>query len=138
MKISCDENDRLKNFIFSSQNMKHLYKKFNDIILMDSTYRTNKYKLPLYIIAGINENSKIFIVGFGVVRSEEAKDVDWILRELFSFLEDSPELICTDGCPTMAKVLKNVLPNTTHLVCGWHVSQNIKKHLSGLSKFPLV
>lgn len=134
IKMQVDELGQLRNFIFSSSNMKNQYLKFKDIILMDSTYRTNKYKLPLYVIAGVNENSKTFVIGFGFVRSEEAKDVSWILNELFTFFGDSPTLICTDSCPTMSKVIKEILPNTTHLICAWHVSQNIKKHLSGLRK----
>ena len=133
-KIMTNEKNQFQNFIFSSPNMRTLYQKFNDIVLLDSTYRTNKYRLPLFIIAGINENSKLFVIGFGLVLSEEAKNVKWILNELFTYLGSSPHILCTDSCSTIETVAKEILPDTIHLVCAWHVSQNIKKHLSGLSK----
>ena len=132
IKIQTSEN-QLRNFIFCSSNMKKLYTKFNDIILIDSTYRTNRYNLPLFVIAAIDENSKTFVVSFGIVSSEEAVNVEWMLKELFTFLEVPPTIICTDSCPTLKKVINNILPNSEHLLCAWHVSQNIKKHLIGLS-----
>lgn len=135
IKMEIDELGQLRNFIFSSHQMKKQYLKFNDILLLDSTYRTNKYRLPLYVIAGVNENSKTFIIGFGFVRSEEKKDVNWILSELFTFLGFPPTLICTDSCPTIGRVVRDIMPEMMHLICAWHVSQNIKKHLNGLSKY---
>lgn len=134
-EVDSNEENNLRNFVFSSPSMKALYKRFKDIILIDSTYRTNKYRLPLYVIGGVNENSKTFIIGFGVVSSEEAKNVKWLLGKLFNYLEDTPDLVCTDSCTTLGKVIRELLPQTQHLLCAWHVSQNIKKHLGGLSIF---
>lgn len=132
-KMEPDNDGCLKNFVFVSKNMKQLYQRFYDVILVDSTYRTNKYSLPLLVFAGINENAKTFVLGFAVVRSEEAKNVSWIFEQLFTFLGVEPGIICSDSCSTLSKVIKERLPNSQHLLCAWHVSQNIKKHLSGLS-----
>jgi len=111
---------------------------YKDVVLIDSTYRTNKYKMPLLVIAGINKFGKTFLLGFEVVSSEESKNVHWVLNTLFEFFGQQPDIVCTDSCPTLAKVIKEVIPNTLHLLCGWHVSQNIKKHLSGISKFHII
>ena len=134
MLIKVDHQDnKLKNFVFSSVNMKILFHKFKDVILVDSTYKTNKYKLPLLVFAGINEQAKTFIIGFGLVSSEAAENVNWVFESLFSFLGQKPRIICTDSCCTLKKVIQDTMPETIHLLCGWHVSQNIKSHLSALS-----
>jgi len=134
MLIKVDHKDnKFQNFIFSSSNMKLLYKKFNDIILIDSTYKTNKYKLPLLVFAGINEQAQTFVFGFGFVQSEIAKNVSWVFENLFNYLGEKPRIICSDSCLTLKKVIKDLLPETTHLLCGWHVSQNIKSHILALS-----
>lgn len=113
--------------------MKKLYSSFNDVLLIDSTYRSNKYKLPLLILAGINEEGRTFIFGFGVVQSEEYLNVKWVLNKLFSFLGANPKIICSDSCPTLGKVIAELLPQATHLLCGWHVAQNFKSHVKSLS-----
>ena len=128
-----ESEGKLKNMIFSTSNMKKLYSAFNDIILIDSTYRTNKYKLPLIVLAAINEEGRTFIIGFGVVQSEEAINISWILKELFDYFAFAPNIICSDSCPTLDKVIRELLPNTTHLLCGWHVAQNLRSHTVPLS-----
>ena len=85
------------------------------------TYRTNRYNLSLFVIAAIDENSKTFVVSFGIVSSEEAVNVEWMPKELFTFLEVPPTIICTDdSCPTLKKVINNILPNFEHLFCASH------------------
>jgi len=133
MLIKIKEDIKFQNFLFCSINMKQLYLKFNDVLLIDSTYNTNKYKLPLLVFAGINEEAKTFIIGFAVLQSEKIDDVKWALENLFEYLEVHPQIICTDSCPTLKTVIRTLLPQTNHLLCGWHVSQNIKSHLSGIS-----
>ena len=132
IKVSAD--NKLECFIFSSANMKKLYSKFNDVLLIDSTYRTNRYKMPLVIFAALNENAKIIIIGFAVVHSEKFENIHWVFQNLFDYFGSQPSIVCTDACPTLIKTITEVLPETNHLLCGWHVSQNLKKHLNGLSK----
>ena len=78
--------------------MKLLYSDFNDVILLDSTYRTNKYRMSLIVVAGINEMGQTFILGFGVVANEEYENVHWVLEKLFLYLGKAPNIICTDAC----------------------------------------
>ena len=134
VEIKVSQDDKLEGFLFSSVNMKTLYNKFKDVILIDTTYRTNRYKMPLVVFGGVNENGKTFILAFGVIQSETAQNMRWIFRNLSDFLETSPGIICTDSCPTLKLVIEEVFPESTHLLCGWHVSQNFKKRLGGLSK----
>lgn len=125
--------NQLENFVFSSENMRYLYMLFHDMVLIDSTYRTNKFNMPLLIIAGINEENKTFLIGFAALTSEKEENVRWALEKLFNFLLTKPKLICSDSCPTLKKVINDLLPETTHLLCGWHVEQNIAKHLKTIS-----
>jgi len=136
-EIEADSQNQLKNVVFSSPKMKELFLKFDDVLLMDTTFKTNKYNMSLLVIAGVNEEAKTFLIGFGALRNEETQNMQWVLSKLFHFLEKRPQIICTDSCPTLSKVIKELTPESTHLLCGWHVSQNIKRHLSGLSKFSL-
>ena len=133
-EVQIDENNRLKNFVYSSEQMRELYLRFNDVLLMDTTFKTNKFKMSLLIIAGINEEGKTVLLGFAALRSEEAINMGWAYKKIIEYFGKQPVIINTDSCPTLSKIIKDTSPETTHLLCGWHVSQNIKKHISGMSK----
>lgn len=46
-----------------------------------------------------------------------------------------PKLIFIDQDAAMAAAIANVLPNTCHRFCLWHIFQNVKKHLSHLFRW---
>ncbi len=130
-----DGTEKLVNFVISTQNMKKLYQVFNDVVLIDSTYKTNRFRMPLLLVAGVSEESKTFLLGFAALNSEEEDNVQWALKRIFQFLQKTPTIICTDSCPTLKKVLNSVSPQSIHLLCGWHVNQNIIKHLGPIRKY---
>ena len=50
------------NYFFATKVMEENYRLFGDIILIDSTYQTNIYKVPLVLFTGISvEGKKRFI-----------------------------------------------------------------------------
>lgn len=53
IKYQVNDQNQLTSFLFSSETMKSLYQKYNDVVLIDSTYKTNKYKMPLLVFAAI-------------------------------------------------------------------------------------
>ena len=114
--------------------MKDLYIRFFDVILVDSTYKTNRFNMPLIVFCGINEDAKTLILGFAAVQSEREEHVRWTFEKLFDDLETVPEILGSDSCSTLRKVIKSVLLDTRHLLCGWHVNQNVAKHLGPISK----
>jgi len=130
-----EEIDQLENFVVSTENMARLFNLSNDIILVDTTYKTNRFRMSLLVIAGINEDSKLFLLGFALLSSEQEDNVKWAFEHLFKHLAKKPLIICSDSCPTLNKVFASLLPETHHLLCGWHVEQNLAKHLQFISKF---
>jgi len=128
------EINQLENFAVSTEKMSQLYNLFNDVVLVDTTYKTNRFRMPLLVIAGINEDSKIFLLGFALLASEKEENVKWAFQKIFSHLNKKPLIICSDSCPTLNSVIANLFPSTHHLWCGWHVEQNLAKHLQSISK----
>ena len=134
IETEVNEQSQLTSFLFASDVMKNLYIKYNDVILVDSTYKTNKYKMPLLIFAGINNFNKTFLVGFAVIKDETYASVSWVFSKLFDYFGFKPKIIVSDSCSTLRKTISEEMNDTTHLICGWHVAQNIKSHLSPLRK----
>jgi hypothetical protein len=55
-----------------------------NILIMDCTYKTNKYKMPSLDIVGIPATSATFFVGFGFIQNEQQTSYDFVLRSLES------------------------------------------------------
>src|ERR1700740_107688 len=71
------------------------------VLIMDTTYKTNKYKMPLLDIVGVTSLGKSFYVGFCFVSKEDTEHFTFALRclqEVYSQLNlDYPRTILTDG-----------------------------------------
>jgi hypothetical protein len=57
-----DTQNRLEKVIWISHKMKINYANFGDVVIFDTTFRTNRFKLPLGFFVGIsNEGKSIFL-----------------------------------------------------------------------------
>ncbi|XP_019192724.1 PREDICTED: protein FAR1-RELATED SEQUENCE 12-like [Ipomoea nil] len=100
------EDARLCNFFWRDGQMKADYDLFGDLVVHDTTYRTNRYDMicaPFIRLSG--------------VRSMGGKH---------------PQTIMTDQCAAMAAAIAQVFSNSNHRLCIWHIGENSKKHIKGL------
>jgi len=62
--------------------MRKLYEKYNDVVFMDATYKTNKYGMPLTVISSVNNEGKNIVVGFALVEKETNETYKWMMEKL--------------------------------------------------------
>ncbi|KAK9160377.1 hypothetical protein Syun_006718 [Stephania yunnanensis] len=62
---------------------------FSSVILMDCTYKTNKYRMPLLEIVGITSMHLTFSVGFAFISSESHANYVWALTMCTMRLKES-------------------------------------------------
>jgi hypothetical protein len=72
--VKKDAENRVQNLFFAHQKQIELLLTNPDVILMDCTYRTNKYKLPLLHILGCTNLQAFFSTGFYFLSSETQAD----------------------------------------------------------------
>jgi len=114
------------------------YDKFGDIIIVDATYRVNKYKLPLVLFTGFDYRGKNVLLGVAIVNDETEETYDWVFRSFFKLhLQRMPKIIVTDHDLAIQAVLIKTYPEITHILCMWHTIQNLKKNFSFLSAMKL-
>ena len=110
----------------------------NLVFLIDSTYKTNRYRLPLLDFVGVTPTRMTFSAGF--VEGESVNNVVWALerfRGLFLRRDGLPVIIVTDRDLTLMNAVKSVLPECTNLLCKFHIDKTVKakcKSLIGLKK----
>ncbi|KAH1189968.1 Protein FAR1-RELATED SEQUENCE 5 [Glycine max] len=97
-----------------------LYNACTLIFFIDSTYKTNRYRLPLLDLVGVIPTGMTFSVGFAYLEGEQR------FQCLFLRCDVLLGVIVTDRDLTLMNVVKTVFPGCTNLLCRFHIDKNVK------------
>ena len=89
---------------------------------MDSTYKTNKYRLPLLEIVGVTSIGLTFSVAFVLMSSERENNFIWALQRLLGlFLRGNvyPKVIVSDRDIALMNAIKLVFLEACNLCVGF-------------------
>jgi hypothetical protein len=138
-KIKLDAEDRVENLFWVDGASRRAYKSgYNDCISFDTTYLTNRYKLPCAPFIGINNHGQSVQFGCGFVRQELKDNFVWLFK-MFTLAMGGiePKNIITDQDSAMRGAIRDVFPHATHRNCRWHVIQNATERMgSFMAKHP--
>ena len=127
MAYEVDEEGLLTHLFFCRASFKKILKHNYEVLLIDATYKTNKYKISLVIVIDCTALNIIFYVGFAFIKGEKTSDYTWVLTQikvLYGELRISwPNIILTDAEKTLIASIPVVFPGTAHLLCIWHVDK---------------
>ena len=125
-----DEGGSLTRIFWRDSIMKDDYDLFGDVVIFDTTYRTNKYNMICAPFVGINHHNKNVMLGCGFVLNERIESFIWLFRTfLVAMGEKHPRTIMTDQAPSIAAAIKAVFPQARHRLCIWHIIENSKIHI---------
>ncbi|XP_065625239.1 protein FAR1-RELATED SEQUENCE 5-like isoform X2 [Quercus suber] len=133
--VQLDNVEQITNIFWADARMIIDYSNFGDVVTFDTTYGTNKELRPLGVFTGFNHHRGLTVFGAALLYDETAESFKWLFeRFLVAHVGKRPKTIFTDQDPAMAKALSEVMPNTYHGLCTWHIMQNGIKHLGNLMK----
>jgi len=122
---------KLTSLFWMSPIQRELYSKYNDVVILDTTYNTNRFQMMLCIIAVIDNNFKTRIVACAIIEDETLDTYRWIFDTILTETGVYPGVIFTDSDPSMIRAIKEIYPNTQHLLCIFHIDLNLRKKLKG-------
>ncbi|XP_028092442.1 protein FAR1-RELATED SEQUENCE 5-like [Camellia sinensis] len=132
--VQVDQENRMTNFFWRDGRSRVDYDCFGDVVVFDTTYRTNKYNLICAPFVGVNHHWQNVMFGCAFLLDETTDSFIWLFK---SFLESmgnrSPVTIFTDQDQAMSNAIQVVFPNTHHRLCLWHISKNAPSHLGELN-----
>ncbi|KAG5559890.1 hypothetical protein RHGRI_003249 [Rhododendron griersonianum] len=93
-----DDNDCLKDLFWSHPTSGDMLRSFPRVLLMDCTYKTNRYKFPLLQIVGITSTERTFSAAFAFIDGEKVENYTWVLENLKRMMDPDalPCVIVTD------------------------------------------
>ncbi|XP_022889284.1 protein FAR1-RELATED SEQUENCE 5-like [Olea europaea var. sylvestris] len=100
---------------------------FPRVIIMDCTYKTNRYRLPLLEIVGVISTDLTFSIAFAYLGKEREENYAWALGRLKSLMNDiiMPSVIVIDRELALMKAIEKIFPTSTNILCRWHISKNV-------------
>jgi hypothetical protein len=119
----------LSSLFFAFEKAIELGKRFKTTFIIDATYRTNRFGLPLLHFIGIDCFSGSFSACFMLMSSEneaEYKRAIECFRECFGIY---PEVFVTDKEDALRNALHEEFPLAATLLCIWHINKNILKNV---------
>lgn len=129
------QTGEILNLFYIHQDCIELFKQNPDIILLDSTYKTNRYKMAMLNIGAVGSDNKNISVGVCFMRNENYESHQWTLQQLRKMINEHsielPLTIITDRELALMNPLQQVFPESRHLLCAWHVNQNVRYKTKG-------
>nr|XP_027109367.1 protein FAR1-RELATED SEQUENCE 5-like [Coffea arabica] len=125
-KYAVDVEKRLIRLFWTDSQSRLDYQYFGDVLVFDSTYRTNAYRKPLVILAGVNHHYVTTIFGCALIADETEDTYKWVLETFLEAMEkNAPISVVTDRDGAMRNAIKAVIPYTRHRLYAWHLKRNV-------------
>ena len=110
--------------------MREQYKTFKNLLIIDTTFGTNRFRLPLMFGVIVSNMGRSIVAFWALTSSETQEEFEWVFKSFKECFLDHPENILTDECASFKAAIKSNFGNTNHYICGWHKSNSIRRALS--------
>lgn len=127
-----EESGRIIRVFWSFKWCIDLWKDNPELMIMDNTYKVNRFNLPLFDIVGATALHTTFYLAFGLSSGESEDDFKWHLNCLNSLRTrhsiPSPMVIISDFDRGFKKAALQAYPNVPQQLCIWHIMKNVIHH----------
>jgi hypothetical protein len=125
--LQLDEQGRVHTLFFSHTSMIQMLRAHPDVLMVDCTYKTNRYNMPLLHFIGTTPIDTSFSAAFAFLPGEDQEHYDFVLAAFKKLVLEAltPEVVLTDNETALKNSLKGILPTTPQLLCYWHVQKNV-------------
>ncbi|XP_058760194.1 uncharacterized protein LOC131633498 [Vicia villosa] len=123
-----DDSKVVRDIFWAHPDSIKLLNLFPSVLIMDATYKTNKYRQPLFEIVGMTSTELTFAVAFAYMECEQTKSYCLVLdklKQLFVKKDVGPQVILTDRDLALMKSVEVVFPTMHNLLCRFHINQNV-------------
>ncbi len=128
-KYQFDENMHVSHLFFAHSVSIQLLRKHFEVLLLDCTYKTNRYRMPLLHAVAVDNFGGSFSVAFCFLRAETERDYIWAISALKSLYDREnirPKVIITDKELALRNACRQYWRIVPQLLCKWHLIQNLK------------
>ncbi|KID83172.1 hypothetical protein MGU_09535 [Metarhizium guizhouense ARSEF 977] len=131
-RVRVDDDQRVTAILFAHPGSLHYLQAYSELLLLDCTYKTNKYQMPLLDMIGVDACRRSFCIAFAFLSGEQEEDYAWALERLRSLYEvcdaKLPSVVLSDRCVACLNAIDVVFPAAQSLLCLWHANRAVLAH----------
>ncbi|XP_026430308.1 protein FAR1-RELATED SEQUENCE 5-like [Papaver somniferum] len=107
---------------------------FPQVLILDCTYKTNKYEIPLMNVVGHMSTKSPFTIAFCFLHDELKESYVWALEQVKLIIREDalPKVMLTDQEAALMFAIRKVFPNAQNFLCTFHVWNNVRKKCQGI------
>ncbi|KAK1586270.1 hypothetical protein Q3G72_000647 [Acer saccharum] len=137
--VQGDEDHCLNNIFWADPKARTNYTYFGDTVTFDTTYRSNRYRLPFAPFTGVNHHGQPVLFGCALLINESEASFVWLFQTWLAAMSGRPPVsITTDHDRVIRLAVTQVFPDTRHRFCKWHIFKECQEKLSSvLLKHPI-
>jgi hypothetical protein len=128
-RIQLAPDGRVTAVLFAHPDSLDYLRTYPELLLLDCTYKTNKYGMPLLDMIGVDAAQRSFCIAFAFLSGETEEDYTWALERLRSLYEQCsaalPSVILTDRCLAAINAASTLFPSAATLLCLWHANKAV-------------
>ncbi|KAK4440656.1 protein FAR1-RELATED SEQUENCE 5 [Sesamum alatum] len=129
--VQGDEDQYTGNVFWADPKARTDYSYFGDTVTFDTTYRSNRYRLPFVPFTGLNHHGQPVLFGCAFLINESEASFVWLFKTWLAAMSGhSPVSITTEHDTVIRSAIMQVFPNTRHRFCKWHIFKQCQEKLS--------
>lgn len=140
-RIKIEDGTTVSGVYYASTEMLHHCRRNSQVLLMDTTFSTNRFSWPLCLLCAVDEHYHTVLLGIAVLHYQTTDSFEWVLHQLKSTVPEEAwaavASVFTDGDQAMAAALTSTIPHSQHLRCRYHLKQNLRSKLHKLGTDPI-
>jgi hypothetical protein len=126
-EVKKDAENRIQSLFFAHKKQIQQLRANPDILMIDCTYKTNRFRLPLMHIVGYSNLDSWFSAGFCFIANEKEEDYLWaVATYLRKTKARTPKVFVSDQEKALKNAVSTLLPSVPQLLCVWHANRNVQ------------
>nr|XP_016481211.1 PREDICTED: protein FAR1-RELATED SEQUENCE 5-like isoform X1 [Nicotiana tabacum] len=131
--VQGDEDHCMSNIFWADPEARSNFIYFGDTVTFDTTYRSNRYRLPFAPFTGVKHHGQPVLFGCALLLNESEASFSWLFRTWLMAMCGKPPLsITTDHDRVIRLAVRQVFPEARHRFCKWHIFKECQEKLSHL------
>ncbi|KAI5333459.1 hypothetical protein L3X38_023590 [Prunus dulcis] len=121
-----------KEFVCCKQDAtsRRAYGFYGDVVVLDTTFNTNRYGLPFAPMLGVNNHGQTIVLACAFLSKETTESFIWMFEEFKKAMPGvEPKMIITYQDAAMARAIFEVFPTTFPRLCIWHITTKFSDKL---------
>jgi zinc finger SWIM domain-containing protein 3 len=130
-EIVLNEQNQVVGIYLQDCDMKEMFRRFPEVMLVDATHNTNTHDMPLYVLMCVDGQGHSHAIGSFLVQQED----EFTLRKMLQILKernsahDMIKVVITDKDMSERKVIKELFQQVEMQICLFHVLRDYNRQV---------